>query len=922
MKQIGIAWALAVLLSSAVGAEIEGLVGYWPFDEAGGEVAGDASGNENDGTIHGAAFVKSPKGHALGFDGVDDFVACGASKSLQQLERAGTIELWFKPEELQGGLVNWSTGSGWEDERLVVAFKARKGTVEFLHAASDGTGLGKHARQYDLDMPVKNSWNHLALTFDGGTITYHLDGRMRRVHSRKFARSNLEGVPLWIGRCQGLGKEFFKGTMDEIRIYNRALSDEEILAHYKEDAAAFGKDTSVFQRPEIRIEVFPEPGWIAVEVDYGLMRPLPEGSSVEVQILDAQGAKTLARKAERIQPQTMTLNVVLNAVPLQPGNYLTRTSIIAADGSPIGRPVAQSVSWPGQSEAFKGVKILNNVVWELLSVESGTVDGTRAYAFKSPKTRWAYVVIAADASEGGLDISLDGYEKIISFEKGEKGTKESMRFLPEGEHQLGVRSGGPCRIETLVVRSIPVIYSHEFLGEPFIKLDMSPGDFIEKYVMSNVNTFSLGGSQTDHPFFRKWQAASRGRWRWLTGTSGLWEAGDLKPLTVEQAYEHVSTTGGFLSPLLDGIIFDEFGNSDPLCAVYAEAVRKLAAEPKYKGKLFYAYANHLYTGEDGIELMKAVSETGAAIAWKRYLKTQSNVLTARAFLQYELVERARAWRNGFPQSLECIAVCIGYFTRPGGHLLNSTPSVNFKTHLDMEFNIVANHPAFWGTYGLMAYHSNYNDEETIRWMVRLFRHYGIDGRTEPATDEPYLLSHIENPDFINGTEGWTLEPAEKGSIRPVFKRGFGWHQARVGRTEGDTSLLTVRSARRPNRFSQEIENLQPGRLYSFRMFTGDHKDMSKKEQHAVRIQIENATLFPKKGFTYVHSNAGGSRAYPPYTEEGSAWLNYYWRIFRANGTTAKLIVSDWADDDNPGGAIGQELMYNYVQVQSYYAPEK
>ena len=55
MKQIGIAWALAVLLSSAVGAEIEGLVGYWPFDEAGGEVAGDASGNENDGTIHGAA---------------------------------------------------------------------------------------------------------------------------------------------------------------------------------------------------------------------------------------------------------------------------------------------------------------------------------------------------------------------------------------------------------------------------------------------------------------------------------------------------------------------------------------------------------------------------------------------------------------------------------------------------------------------------------------------------------------------------------------------------------------------------------------------------------------------------------------------------------------------------------------------------
>ena len=94
MKQIGIACALAVLLSSAVGAEVEGLLGYWSFDEAGGGIAGDASGNGNDGKVHGAAFVKSPKGHALGFDGADDFVVCAASKSLQQVERAGTIELW------------------------------------------------------------------------------------------------------------------------------------------------------------------------------------------------------------------------------------------------------------------------------------------------------------------------------------------------------------------------------------------------------------------------------------------------------------------------------------------------------------------------------------------------------------------------------------------------------------------------------------------------------------------------------------------------------------------------------------------------------------------------------------------------------------------------------------------------------------
>ena len=95
----------------------------------------------------------------------------------------------------------------------------------------------------------------------------------------------------------------------------------------------------------------------------------------------------------------------------------------------------------------------------------------------------------------------------------------------------------------------------------------------------------------------------------------------------------------------------------------------------------------------------------------------------------------------------------------------------------------------------------------------------------------------------------------------------------------------VRNASRPNRFSQEIKDLQPGRLYVLNMFSGDRKDMSKKERHAVRIQIENATVIPGKSYTYVHTNAGGSRAYPPYAQQGSAWLNYHYKVFRAHGNT-------------------------------------
>jgi len=49
-------------------------------------------------------------------------------------------------------------------------------------------------------------------------------------------------------------------------------------------------------------------------------------------------------------------------------------------------------------------------------------------------------------------------------------------------------------------------------------------------------------------------------------------------------------------------------------------------------------------------------------------------------------------------------------------------------------------------------------------------------------------------------------------------------------------------------------------------------------------------------------------------------MNYHWRVFRANGTTAKLTVSDWKSAAEPGGPIGQELMYNFVQMQPYEAP--
>ena len=401
------------------------------------------------------------------------------------------------------------------------------------------------------------------------------------------------------------------------------------------------------------------------------------------------------------------------------------------------------------------------------------------------------------------------------------------------------------------------------------------------------------------------------------------KSGD-KLITVDDAYKFITSHPAFKTADFDGLIADEFGNSDPICVPYSHAWRRIRADPEFAKKFYYPYANHFYTGPEGQEFMKTLIETNSAIAWKRYLKGQPDEPSARDFIHAELVGRAREYRRLCPGSLEHIIVCFGYFSAPP-EFLNANPQGNYKTYLDMQFNLVANDPAFWGTYGLMTYLASYADEETVRWAAHLFRHYGIEGNTGPASKDPYDSPHLVNGDFADGTEGWTLKPAYEGSMRTVHSPGFGWLQGRYPRTsEGDTALLMVRSKTKPNVLTQEIRDLEPGRLYTFRMFTGDYRDLSKEQKHAVTVKLDNVGLVPGKSFTHICKNCY-SHHHGPFNREHRAWMNYHWYLFRAREKTSRVTVTDWGSDPStssgqakPVGPIGQQLMFNFLQVQPYF----
>ena len=220
----------ALGLAAGPGPEDKGLVLHYDFEEGKGDVAKDRSGKGNDGKIHNAHRVAGYFGRAIEFNGKNSWIDCsqGGKDSSLDISQAGTLSLWYVAlTNRGGGLLSWATGMSWTDQRLVLAFY----NAHVLWAMSDGESALNH-------QPLKarlNTWTHLALTFDGAKVIMYKDGK--RVQSvDQTRRPAVKDVPLVIGKSSGLGPPFFDGAMDDVRIYNRALSADEIRAIYKKES--------------------------------------------------------------------------------------------------------------------------------------------------------------------------------------------------------------------------------------------------------------------------------------------------------------------------------------------------------------------------------------------------------------------------------------------------------------------------------------------------------------------------------------------------------------------------------------------------------------------------------------------------------------------------------------------------------------
>lgn len=180
----------------------------------------DASGNGNLGTINGATWTTQGKyGNALSFNGTSNMVVISGTTSLNITRM--TLEAWVYPLATQSG---WRTIMQRETDAYFLNANFDGGTRQPAGGATFGTGTLAYVTAPS--SMALNAWSHVALTYDGSTLRLYVNGVQVRSASRT-GNVQTNGNPLRIGGNVPYG-EFFNGRLDEIRVYNRALSAAEV----------------------------------------------------------------------------------------------------------------------------------------------------------------------------------------------------------------------------------------------------------------------------------------------------------------------------------------------------------------------------------------------------------------------------------------------------------------------------------------------------------------------------------------------------------------------------------------------------------------------------------------------------------------------------------------------------------------------
>lgn len=218
-----------------------GLVGYWSFEEGTGTKAGDMSGSGNNGTASGSPiWIDGKRGRALSFNGTSDFIDYGDKSSFTfgngSSDQPFTTTAWVKLSDFSSAHSLISKYNGIPSEWLVIYSGNQIGIN--MYTSSETGYIGRFA---PFDSNYLNQWVNIVTTYSGNKsstgIAVYINGvraDTTDVNGGSYTGMSDTVAPLRVGARFHTGAVSlpWQGRVDEVRVYNRALSATEVASLY------------------------------------------------------------------------------------------------------------------------------------------------------------------------------------------------------------------------------------------------------------------------------------------------------------------------------------------------------------------------------------------------------------------------------------------------------------------------------------------------------------------------------------------------------------------------------------------------------------------------------------------------------------------------------------------------------------------
>ncbi len=244
-----------------------GLVGWWPGDGNAEDIA-----DGNDGTlVGGATFAPGMVGQAFSLDGVDDYVNVGNAPSLQVSHGDFTVDAWVNLASVCGGSVSFCDASIVDKMSSLIGISANNDGWRLLKqvsggfwfcfggGATNGCGFGNPNTVISSTVAQPGVWYHVAGVKSGNSISIYVNGVLEAT-STLGSFVDTDSTDLVIGSSLQQGARF-PGLIDEVELFNRALSDTEIQAIFNAGSAGKCKTVvTVAATDATAAEAGPDPG--------------------------------------------------------------------------------------------------------------------------------------------------------------------------------------------------------------------------------------------------------------------------------------------------------------------------------------------------------------------------------------------------------------------------------------------------------------------------------------------------------------------------------------------------------------------------------------------------------------------------------------------------------------------------------------